>query len=57
MIYNQYLIKFVYPTHLVINLLINNICTRLIWSMILRNSLTFEKGDHIMDAYSKIGLQ
>ena len=42
--------------HLVINLLVNNLCTLSIWSMRLRNVLTFEKGDQMMDAYSKICL-
>ena len=43
--------------HLVINILVNNLCTLTIWSMRLRHLLTFEKGDQIMDAYSKINLQ
>ena len=45
------------PTYLVSNRRVNNLCTLSIWSMRLRNVLTFEKGDQIMDAYSKIGLQ
>ena len=49
--------EFVYPTHILINLLVNNMSTLSIWSMRLRNLLTFEKGDQIMNAYSKIGLQ
>ena len=38
-------------------LLVNNLCTLSIWSIRLRNLLTFEKGDQIIDAYSKFGLQ
>ena len=51
MIYNYY------PTHIVINILVNNLCTLSILSMKLRNLLTFEKDDQIMDSYSIIGLQ
>ena len=40
--------------HLVINYLVNNLYTLSIWSIRLANLLTFEKGDEIMDAYSKI---
>ena len=39
------LFEFVYLTHLVINFLVNNLCTLSIWSMRLRNLLIFEKGD------------
>ena len=39
------------------NLYIQRILINLsIWSMRLRNLLSIEKGDQIMDAYSKIGL-
>ena len=37
--------------------IVNDLYTLSILSMRLRNLLTFEKDDHIMDAYSNIGLQ
>ena len=55
MIYNYYLMN-LYILRILYRL-VNNLFTLLIWSMRLRNLLTFEKDDQIMDAYSKIGLQ
>ena len=46
---NLYILQDAY-TNLVINLLVNNLCTLSIWSMRLRHLLTFEKCDNIMDA-------